>query len=261
MGGNSQVHGLALAVLLISYPGYVVADTLFGIYAGVGAWFTEYDGDVASEDGVDINLIDDLNFDKNDANSIYVAIEHPVPMLPNFRIQRTEISIDESSELDSQIEFDGVAFPLKENVSAELDLTHTDATLYYEVLDNWVSLDLGITVRAFDGVVNIEGESIDVDTGEPIFASQEIDVPIPMLYGKAKFELPFTGFSVEAVGNMLEVSGNGITDATVKLAYESKLGIGAELGYRVLKLTLEDDDDLEAEVTVDGAYLGISLHI
>jgi len=100
-----------------------------------------------------------------------------------------------------------------------------------------------------------------VETGEPIFASQEIDVPIPMLYGKAKFELPLTGFAVEAEGNMLEISGNGITDATVKLAYESKLGLGVELGYRVFQLTLEDGDDLEAEVTVDGVYLGISLHI
>lgn len=259
--GSNRVKGLPLMCILSLSPGYVAADTLFGIYAGVGGWFSEYDGDFSSDESIDIDLIDDLSFDRDDANSIYVAIEHPVPLVPNLRLQRTEISIEESSELATQIDFDGTNFSSSENVTAELDLTHTDVTLYYEVLDNWVSLDLGFTVRAFDGEVLIEGETIDIATGEPIFAREEIDVPLPMLYGKAKFELPFTGFAVEAEGNILEVSGNGITDATIKLAYESKLGLGAELGYRVFQLTLDDEDDLNADITIDGVYVGVSLHI
>ena len=32
-----------------------------------------------------------------------------------------------------------------------LDLTHTDATFYYELLDNVVDLDLGLLRRLFDG--------------------------------------------------------------------------------------------------------------
>ncbi|PCJ21974.1 MAG: hypothetical protein COB04_02010 [Gammaproteobacteria bacterium] len=259
---KSSRIGACLIVLVVSLsPGYVAADTIFGIYAGAGAWFSEYNGDFSSDDAVDINLGDDLSFDKDNANSFYVAIEHPIPVLPNFRVQRTEVAIDENSELASQIEFDGAEFSSTEEVTAKLDLTHTDLTLYYEVLDNWVSLDLGVTVRVFDGEVLLQGTTIDPDTSEPVFARQEIDVPIPMLYGKARFDLPFSGLAVEAEGNILEVSGNGVADATLKLAYEAKFGIGAEIGYRVFQLTLDDQDDLNAEVTIDGIYIGLSLHI
>ena len=161
--------------------------------------------------------------------------------------------------MGTDIVFDGRSFSTNEDIVSTLDLTHTDATLYYELLDNWVSLDLGLTVRAFEGEASIEG--IDSSSNEPVVAQQDIDVPIPMLYGKAKFELPFTGFAVEAEGNLIQVSGNGITDLSVKLGYESKIGLGAELGYRQFALELDDEDDFSAEINVDGIYLGLSLHI
>lgn len=226
-------------------PGLAQADTVLGWRVGANAWQQQYEGDVQSGPSV-VDLEDDLGYDDETGYSIYAALEHPLPLVPNIMLQRTEMDVDARGNVDGFV-FDGIVY--SGEVRSNLELTHTDATLYYEVLDNWVNLDLGITGRVFDNGVEIT----DVTTG--ITGSLDIDYVIPLLYGQARFDLPLTGLSVGVEGNAISYDDDTLYDVKVNLAYEFAFGLGIETGYRAFDLEYDDDDEF-ADVTIDGIYAG-----
>ncbi len=235
--------------LLAGTASMAQADTILGIYAGAGIWQSDISGDV--QDGTtEIDTEDDIGLDDNTNNYFYAALEHPIPLLPNIKLQHTKLSLDGDNALSRTIDFGGSQFSLNENVSAEADLTHTDATFYYEILDNWVSLDVGISVRLFDGFVEIQS------TNES--AREDLDVPIPLLYAKVRFDLPLTGLSLDAEAQGIGFSGNNLIDATVRIAYESTIGLGLEAGYRSMRLKI--DEDIEGDIDLGGVFAGINFH-
>ncbi|AMO67146.1 MAG: outer membrane protein [Zhongshania aliphaticivorans] len=244
-----QKRLIALAILAASASVSSQAD-IVGATAGAYMWKQSWDGDVkAGSDSIDMN--DDLGYDDETGKSFYVALEHPVPILPNIRLQSTDLDISEKGTLTKPYTFDGKVYTVGEEVQSTTDLSHIDGTFYYEILDNWVNLDVGLTVRMFDGEVSIKGAS-----GE---GAIEIDAPIPMAYVNARFELPLTGLYASALGNVIAYGDNKVTDMTLALGYE--LGIlGLELGYRNFDVQLEDDNE-EANVTVDGYFLGLVIDI
>ncbi|MBL4608505.1 MAG: TIGR04219 family outer membrane beta-barrel protein [Pseudomonadales bacterium] len=246
---------LALMAVVAGLPMGVQADTLFGVYAGASMWSQAYSGGIEFANQGEIDMENDLGFDEEDATYLYIAIEHMVPMVPNIKLQRTEMSTDANSTLSRNITFEGQVFSAAQDISSTLDLSHTDATFYYEVLDNWVSLDLGMSIRVFDGEVSV------VSADGSLQADQSISAPLPMLYGKVQFDLPFSGFSLGAEANYLMVSGNGVSDILLRAAYESPYRVGAELGYRTFTFKLDDIDDLYGELTVEGPYLAVTLHL
>ena len=248
-------HLLAVAFTSLLVPGIAFSDTIFGVYAGGGVWSTDVDGDftfvgVGGNDEIDIS--DDLDLDGDSNTVLYVAVEHPLPFVPNIKLQRSEMSSESSTSLSTSIAFDDVVFPVNEAVNSTIDLSHTDATLYYEILDNWVSLDVGMTVRLFDGEIDISSE-----TNPALSDTVDINAPIPMLYGKARFDLPFSGFSVAAEINTLGF----VSDLTIKAAYESPFRFGVEAGYRTFNVSLDDIDDLDTSLDIDGIFMGLTLHI
>lgn len=238
---------MALAMAGMMMPALAQADTILGWRMGANVWQQQYEGDVQSGPSK-IDLEDDLGYDDETGYNLYVALEHPVPLLPNVMLQRTEIDADARGDVDGFI-FDGVIY--SGEVRSSLDLTHTDATLYYELLDNWVNLDLGITGRVFDNGVDIT----DVSTGTT--GTLDIDYVIPLLYAHLRFDMPFTGLSLGVEGNGVSYDDDTLYDVKVNLAYEFAFGLGIEAGYRAFDLDYEDDDDF-ADVTIDGAYAGFS---
>jgi outer membrane protein len=246
-----QKRLIALAILAASASVSSQAD-IVGATAGAYMWKQSWDGDVkAGSQSIDMN--DDLGYDDETGKSFYVALEHPVPVLPNIRLQHTALDISETNTLNRSFTFDGKGYVATNTVDSTTDLSHTDGTFYYEILDNWVNLDVGLTVRMFDGEVRIKNQT----TGDE--GSIEIDAPLPMAYVNARFELPLTGFYASALGNVIAYGDNKVTDMTLALGYE--LGIlGLELGYRNFDVQLEDDNE-EANVTVDGYFLGVVIDI
>ena len=90
----------------------------------------------------------------DDSNTVfYVALEHGVPLLPNIRAQHFAMDVDGSNVLSRSIEFNGETFNLSEDINTAIDLQQSDAVLYYEVLDNYLSLDLGLAVSFIEGIL------------------------------------------------------------------------------------------------------------
>ena len=254
-------HAVALAgaLSIVAMPTY--ADTILGIYAGAGAWNTDIDGDINGDIDGDSNIsTDQLGFDKSTNSFLYVALEHPVPFLPNVRLGVTDLTIDGSSIINETFTFQGEDYESNTSTRSEIDLSHTDLTFYYEILDNWITMDLGLTARSFDGSASITG---NVDGSDNITESIDLDGTIPMIYGKAQLDLPFTGWHVAGTLNYIGYSDSKISDFEGKVGYQSNglvFDVGVDIGYRTMNLDIQESGDLNADVSVDGPFAAITVH-
>lgn len=225
-------HGLSLAV----------ADTILGVEAGVNYWQHDLADSINAE-------LSDSNRDEK-GNVFYVSLEHPVPFLPNVKLQQNNIEGDVRGNFQI-IGIDGVI--QNSNARSSADLSHTDIMLYYEILDNWLNLDLGFSLKQFDGHANfnLQGQNA---------GQRQLDDWVPMLYGKGQFDLPLTGFSVYGSVEALSLGGDEVTDVEVGLSYESKIGLGGVLGYRALNTDWENNNGLTADLQAEGFFLGLKFH-
>lgn len=225
---------IASAMLLTC--GSASADTLLGVYVGAQGW------DMAAEGSHGENgQQDTYNFDDEAQGRYYAALEHPIPFIPNIKIAHTEL-VTQGLEIDTN------AFGTFD-LGSEIDLTHTDYTLYYELFDNdLVSFDFGITARDFSG---------EVDT-------DELDEIIPLLYLSGKVGLPLTGLSLFAEGNFLAIDDSTITDYQAGIAWAMieniAIDVSLTVGYRSIAVELDDIDDIYADLDFDGAFAGVEVH-
>lgn len=233
-----------------------------GVHAGASYWSPSFSGGFDSGNSTigEISLEKDLGYSDTSASGLYVAIEHPIPMLPNLRIERTNLSDSSSSTLNRNIEFEGESFASGSKVKSKFDLTHTDYTGYYEILDGlgWVSADVGVTFRMFDGQIKIADETGATD------ASLNLDVPVPLFYGKGQFDIPGAPFPVAVGGviNYLSIGGASIADNRfyVSAAADLPVEIGAELGYRRFTMEFDDVGDLTSDLSASGWYASATIH-
>lgn len=241
---------IAITALSTLSPMSLQADTL-GIYFSASSWSPNLSGYV-SDNGPTINIEDELGFDDENSTIFSVAIEHPILFLPNFKYQRTDLDVNSSTTLSSEINFGGITYPSNTPLESQIDLSHSDYIMYYEVLDNWVSLDLGVTVMNFDGNINISSTGLESDV--------EFDEFVPALYGKADFELPFTGFYTGAEASVLSIGDGSISDYKIYLGWESDLVIGAEIGYHNFEADWEGFENSDGNISFEGYYATVTLH-
>ena len=239
-----------LVVALGSLP--ASADTLFGVYVGAGSWEQSYSGEVESGPTT-ADFEDDLGLDDDANNLVYIGVEHGLPLLPNLRAQFMSMDVDGQNVLSRSIDFNGQTFTLSDQVSTSVELDQMDAVFYYQVLDNVVSLDLGLAVSFLEGQIDIES------TTEA--ASADFDEVVPMLYGRARADLPFTGFWVSAEAQGMSYQGNSLIEYAALVGYESDIGLGVEAGYRSVQLELDEFEDIaQAELDISGPYAAINFH-
>ncbi|MDG1732348.1 MAG: TIGR04219 family outer membrane beta-barrel protein [Thalassotalea sp.] len=230
---------IASAMLLTC--GSASADTILGVYAGVQGWDMAAEGSHGEN-----NDLTEYNFDDETQGRFYVALEHPIPFIPNIKIAHSEIA---TQGLETDNEF----FNSFVTEGSDIDLSYTDYTLYYEIFDNGLfSLDLGITAKDF------EGELITTDTFDSV---EEI---IPMVYASTQVSIPGTGLSVFAEGNFLSIDDHTLLDYQAGIAYalidNMLIDVTLQAGYRMVDLELDDLDDVYADLQFDGAFAGVEVH-
>lgn len=249
----------AAAAFALTIPSIATADFI-GFTVGAGVFKPSFSGDFKSKQtGSDpIDLEKDLGLGDDNGKFFYAAFEHPIPLIPNIRLARTEISQEGSSTINRDVTFEGTTYSAASEVSSSVDLSHIDATIYYEILDNWVNVDLGLTVRKFDGEISLTGR--ETSTGATQSKTQALDFPMPLLYGKVRLDLPFTGLYAEGEGNWIGYDGNNFFDVAAKLGYESSLGLGVEGGIRTIKLEIDYEDEIKADLDFSGVFVNAFYH-
>jgi outer membrane protein len=228
------------------------ADFL-GAEAGVATWSSSLSGDMSSTGDLSIDVEKDLGYGSKATNSFFWAyLDHPVPLLPNIKIQHTNYTDSASNIISRDVTFDGKVYNLSSNVSSEITLDQTDLIAYWRILDNWVNLDLGINIKTIDGNIKLASATENTD--------KDFKATIPMLYAKGRFDLPFTGLSAEADLSYISYSGNKFTDFKAGVVYETSFGLGATAGVRTENIVIDDIDDINADLTISGGYLGVFYH-
>lgn len=246
MLAGSVVSLIGLALIVLPTPS--MADFV-GFFAGAGIWNNDFKGDVVA--GVDVD--DELGISSNTANYIYVALEHPLPFVPNIRVARTSLRDSGMGTISADFMFEGNAFTGSQNVTAELDLTYTDFTLYYEIWDTGFDFDIGLTARKFSGEMQINQVKV------------RIDEYLPMVYVAGRVGLPFSGLFLGADINAISYSGNTIADYSVKIGWETSSFVfpefGIEAGYRKFSLNGDEEDvGVNVDVGVGGAFVNLVAH-
>lgn len=242
----------SLVTSLASFSAYSVPLVDVGVM--VGQWSPDISGDAGVNDQT--ATLAELGLEEETHNFVTVVFKHPLPLIPNAKISMSDIETNGRGTLARTFEFDDFVFQANENVVSSFDLSHTDFTLFYSPLNNWVQIDFGLTGRKFDAEATVTGNVSGTETA--VF-----DDWVPLLYLGGRFELPLTGLFVDARMNALSYEGNGITDLTTSIGYALDLpavDLVAELGYRTFNLELdEDENDVGVDIELDGIFFSVGL--
>ena len=245
---------LPILLALSTLTSVTHADTLLGVYAGAQGWDMGTSGGFADQ-----QTLTDFNFDSESNGSFYVALEHPIPLVPNIKLINTTLDTSGSTVLSTSFTFDDELFVANNRISNAIDMTMTDFILYYEIFDNdLVSFDLGINGKYVDGTLLVS------DTQTNQFAEQAFSGVVPMAYSRIAVGLPFTGLGAYAEGSYLSLDDSEVSDFQVAITYsfiESlALDLTLQVGYRDLTVELDDLDDTYSNLSFDGAFAGIEFH-
>jgi outer membrane protein len=243
-----------LAFSLITLPAISSADAI-GVQAGAAYWSFDISGTArykTTDSSNDIDVNDDLGYDDEDLGYYYIIIDHPLPLLPNVKLSRTDIDTDANGILSQTVVYGDIVFNANEPVSSEVQLDQTDITLYYRLLDNVANLDLGLNMKYIDATSRITGAVSGTE-------SADVSGWVPMLYGGAAIDLPFSGLEVGADGSIVKYQGSHFYDVTVRASYTTPWLLGVDVGYRKIRLDLDDFDDSYADIEFDGPYAGAYL--
>lgn len=235
----------------------VQADTLLGLYIGGQIWANQADGSFG--EGVDNQA--SFDFDDENQGSFFVALEHPIPLIPNIKIASTTLDTVGDGTISGSFTFDGKTYTDETALNTTFDVSYVDYTFYYELFDNdLLTFDLGLTARDLDSQINVVGNIGSTETSADLSASGII----PLLYVNTIVGLPFTGFNVFAEANFLSIDDNTIYDYQVGVSYEllDNLAVDLDLtlGYRAVKLELDDIDDLYSNLDFNGVFAGAVIH-
>lgn len=89
----------------------------------------------------------------------------------------------------------------------------------------------------------------------------DFDGVLPLLYGRARADLPLTGFWIGGDAMGLAYEGDRLLDLSAQVGWESPWGLGAEVGWRQFDLELDDVGDIDlAEIEISGPYAALNFH-
>ena len=172
-------------------------------------------------------------------------IEHPIPLIPNIKFGYTNLTHTGSG---SSSEFTwGNLVDFSGELDTALDMGMTDITAYYEVLDNYVELDLGLTLRYLFGDIAVTPvTSVSTPIGGATLSTSELvsfSALAPMLYGKMRFTIRSTDIALQLETNVVSYNETTFYDYELGVRYTFTFGLGIEGGYKAFHLdstTLED---------------------
>ncbi|MDY0116433.1 MAG: TIGR04219 family outer membrane beta-barrel protein [Sulfurimonadaceae bacterium] len=245
---KKSIKTMACALLLVTTAN---ADFL-RVEAGAGAWMQKPKGGITA-DGASYTGSDISKEDSTTKGYVWVLFKHFVPVVPNLRLEYTEV------------ENDGVANGTFKNFNAliapsSLKMKQYDIIPYYNILDNtaWITLDVGLDIKVIDATYDLN-HVVNLNTGGTSY-SESKTIPLPLGYVRARVEVPATGFGVEADVKYITYSDNTAYDIRAKVDYTFDITPliqpGIEVGYRVQKYKVDKLSDIKMDLDFAGFYAG-----
>ena len=253
---------LALLASCLTAATSAHADMILGVYAGAQYWNIEPEGKFGTEEDDQ----ETFNFDSASNASFYVALEHPVPLVPNVKVRHNQMEdLSGNGQIDGEFEFAGTTYATNTDVDVNADLTNTDFILYYEIFDNGlVSFDFGLNVKHIDAYIQATGTTSAGNNQNTDSSEEDFSGYVPMGYVAGAVGLPFTGLSVYGDMSLLAIGDHSLSDYQVGIAYEfiDNLAVDMEVqvGYRSFALKLDDLEGIYTDLDFKGVYAGLQVH-
>ncbi len=241
---------LLLSIILASS---ILRADLIRAEMGGGIWSQRSSGTIKHKnDKYPIDLHDDLDVGISQDIYLWAYLKHPVPILPNIRLEYTNTILDGSG---SGFTYNGISHSSK--TKYELDITQLDAIAYYNILDNlaWITIDLGLDFNFLKQSYKFASDPVADDS-----------IIVPLLYARGRFEIPGTGFGLESEMKYFTYANSWLGDFRAKVDYTFDFSIiqpALELGYRYenIKTSHNDFTSLrnDTDIIMSGVYLGAML--
>jgi outer membrane protein len=251
---SKVLSGLLLAGLLAT----VSHADLLRVEMGAGVWENDLSGSLSTgTPAVQVNS-DILGYEKETKGYAWLNIKHFVPVLPNLRLEYA--AVDFSGTSTQSFDYKGTTYTA--NAQTDLTLDQIDVIMYYNLLDNtaWVTLDLGLDVK----VIQAEFNAVQ-STGADAINEKET-LPIPMAYGRMRFEIPGVDIGVEGNAKYVSYKDSKVMDYAIKADYTLvdvlPVDVGLEVGYRFQQLDIDGSDfstDTSLDVEIDGVFAGATI--
>jgi len=233
---------------LLLIPFDVYANKL-GARVTAGFWGTEYKGYVtdskSNEDSIDLK--NDLELSNTVQSFFLIYLEQHISSIPNMRIGRSNIRANGNSILKRTFTYQGIEYFANSTINSTLNFDHLEASLYWKVINNDHRVDLGITVKDFNGQISIS---------EPTsgYAYDSFDAAIPMIYVGYETDLPLTALTLGINSSFIGINRAYLYDIMAYVRYQTYSYVGVEFGYRRFQINISNDIIL-TDVRITGLYL------
>jgi len=230
------------------------ADAL-RIEGGAGMWQQKSSGDASyTETGYNGEYKSDEN--TNNKGYIWLMIKHPVPILPNLRVEY--VSVEDEGDVSGRFKNYAVTGVAK----GELTMDQYDIVPYYNILDNigWTTVDLGLDLKVIESSYEAHGT---IDSIANTTYSDSSSVVVPLLYVRARVEFPY-GMAVEGNAKYIGYGDTHVIDTIAKFDYTMEfvpvVHPAIEVGYRYQSYKYDEDgEDTTVDLKFSGFYAGIML--
>lgn len=236
-------YAIALTVLLASSQSQ--ADVL-GAGFGTGIWTSGPVGTVTTGNN-EFDVEKDTGLDANNNNYVWAYFNHPVPLIPNIRLESTQVS--NTGNGSQSVTFQGQAFTADNQT--DLNLNQVDVLLYWGIPLPIVDINYGFGAKQFTGDLTITDGTNSETT--------DLDGTIPVGYLAAQANIPALPLSFSAD---IKTLGSLYSDTTLKARYDITnfgLKLGIEAGYRAQSLKTDDIGDIDVDMKIDGYFAGVTL--
>lgn len=233
---------ILLGALVATLPLTAMADSVLGFKLGGGSWKHAPSGTITSDiggAGTTADLKNGLLLSEKSEGYTYFQLEHPVPLIPNFKYVNTKLTSSGSGTVVTTFG----TYTAGTSVNTSFKLNQTDYILYYELLDNVVSFDFGLNAKKIDGQATVNADT------------STFSATVPMLYAAAEIALT-DSFSIGMDISSLSVGKNSISDITTKVSYTTDFMLGIEAGLRNQEIKV-DVDSVKSSMKFSGAFVGV----
>lgn len=256
---SNPLNGLCKKLLTIAAASALFATAanadIVRVEGAVGAWQSDPTGTIKYAGNPSFDVVDNAGLDASTNMYAWVYLKHPIPVLPNLRLEYADTGFDGKV---TSLTWDGEDYA---NVNNTLSLKQYDAVLYYNILDNtfWTTIDLGVDVKYIDGNYNLKESSATAKA-----VDEDFSITMPLAYLRGRVQIPVTNIGVEAIARGISYSSNTVVDAQIKLDYTMDfipvVQPGLEIGYRYQQVKLDAGSigmDADLDTTFSGVYGGL----
>jgi outer membrane protein len=236
--------------LVLAAPFTANADTL-SISVGGGVWNQSSSGNIKKAgDPAAVEVKSQLFWGDESQGYLFATLEHPIPIIPNVKLMKT--TLDQSGNGAADFVFDGKHY--SGNVSNDFSMETLDLYAYYEILDNVVSLDLGLDIRK----IKVDYAITGTVSGTTTTTTDSVDETIPMLYAMVG-ATPWPDLTFSGELSYMSYDGSTVSDFIAKVSYTTSFLVGVEAGYRNQQYKLDNVSDTNADLSFEGVFAGAYL--